>query len=81
MIDADAEGHRPARRERPVGPDTYAVPVSVGNTIAKLAGSCLVAGMLLAGLLFPVAGGFGYLSNRAADAVDNVSAELVEGPG
>ncbi|CAM3074853.1 penicillin-binding protein [Skermania piniformis] len=35
--------------------------------------------MLLAGLLFPVAGGFGYLSNRAADAVDNVSAELVEG--
>ncbi|WP_432278826.1 hypothetical protein, partial [Nocardia carnea] len=30
-------------------------------------------------MLFPVAGGFGFVSNRAADAVDNVSAELVEG--
>ncbi len=38
-----------------------------------------MAGILLAGLLFPIAGGFGFLSNRAADAVDNVSAELVEG--
>ncbi len=35
--------------------------------------------MLVAGLLFPIAGGFGFLSNRAADTVDNVSAELVEG--
>ncbi|WUI72003.1 penicillin-binding protein [Nocardia sp. NBC_00403] len=30
-------------------------------------------------MLFPLAGGFGFVSNRAADAVDNVSAELVEG--
>lgn len=29
--------------------------------------------------MFPLAGGFGYASNRAADTVDNVSAELVEG--
>ncbi|WP_068273409.1 penicillin-binding protein [Aldersonia kunmingensis] len=49
------------------------------NTLAKLGGSCLLAAVLLAGLLFPVAGGLGYLSNRAADTVDNVSAELVEG--
>lgn len=49
------------------------------NTIAKLAGCCLLAAVLLAGLLFPIAGGFGFLSNRAADTVDNVSAELVEG--
>ncbi|KAA0025030.1 penicillin-binding protein [Antrihabitans cavernicola] len=47
--------------------------------MAKLAGCCLLAAVLLAGLLFPIAGGFGFLSNRAADTVDNVSAELVEG--
>lgn len=29
--------------------------------------------------MFPLAGGFGFASNRAADTVDNVSAELVEG--
>ncbi|TQF75258.1 PASTA domain-containing protein [Rhodococcus spelaei] len=29
--------------------------------------------------MFPLAGGFGIASNRAADTVDNVSAELVEG--
>lgn len=29
--------------------------------------------------MFPLAGGFGYASNRAADTVDNSSAELVEG--
>lgn len=39
----------------------------------------MLAAVLVAGLLFPLAGGFGFVSNRAADAVDNVSAELVEG--
>lgn len=39
----------------------------------------MLAAVIVAGMLFPVAGGFGYLSNRAADTVDNVSAELVEG--
>ena len=38
-----------------------------------------MAGVLVAGVMFPVAGGFGFASNRAADTVDNVSAELVEG--
>ncbi|MFD0000119.1 penicillin-binding protein [Nocardia sp. NPDC127526] len=51
----------------------------ITRTLARLAGSCVLAAVLLAGLLFPLAGGFGYMSNRAADAVDNVSAELVEG--
>ncbi|WP_405133838.1 penicillin-binding protein [Nocardia sp. NBC_01388] len=51
----------------------------ITRTLARLAGSCILAAVLLAGLLFPLAGGFGYISNRAADAVDNVSAELVEG--
>lgn len=39
----------------------------------------MLAAVIVAGLLFPLAGGFGYVSNRAADTVDNVSAELVEG--
>ncbi|WP_429518658.1 penicillin-binding protein [Rhodococcus sp. BE178] len=47
--------------------------------MAKLAGCSALAGVLLAGLMFPLAGGFGFASNRAADAVNNVSAELVEG--
>ncbi|MFD3746814.1 penicillin-binding protein [Nocardia sp. NPDC058633] len=51
----------------------------ITQTLARLAGSCALAAVLVAGLLFPLAGGFGFISNRAADAVDNVSAELVEG--
>ncbi|WP_024800989.1 transglycosylase domain-containing protein [Nocardia sp. BMG51109] len=51
----------------------------ISQTLARLLGACVLAAVLIAGLLFPVAGGFGYMSNRAADAVDNVSAELVEG--
>lgn len=51
----------------------------IANQLAKLAGSSLLAAALVAGLLFPLAGGFGYVSNRAADTVDNVSAEIVEG--
>ncbi|MGQ4600847.1 transglycosylase domain-containing protein [Nocardia sp. R6R-6] len=51
----------------------------ITHTLARLAGSCVLAAVLVAGLLFPLAGGFGFVSNRAADAVDNVSSELVEG--
>ncbi|MFC9787102.1 penicillin-binding protein [Rhodococcus sp. NPDC127528] len=51
----------------------------IAKTVAKLAGCTALAGALLAGVMFPLAGGFGIASNRAADTVDNVSAELVEG--
>ncbi|MFR9752634.1 penicillin-binding protein [Nocardia sp. 004] len=51
----------------------------ITHSLARLAGSCVLAAVLVAGLLFPLAGGFGLVSNRAADAVDNVSAELLEG--
>nr|WP_040509855.1 penicillin-binding protein [Gordonia soli] len=44
-----------------------------------LAGSCLLAGVLVAGMLFPVASGLGVVSNRAASAVENVSSELLNG--
>ncbi|MFC4605955.1 penicillin-binding protein [Rhodococcus kronopolitis] len=53
--------------------------MSIAKTVAKLAGCSALAGVLLAGVMFPLAGGFGIASNRAADAVDNVSAELIEG--
>ncbi|MQA15912.1 MAG: penicillin-binding protein [Pseudonocardiaceae bacterium] len=41
--------------------------------------SCVVAGILLAGLLLPVAGGFGAVVVQAGDAVDTSSASLAEG--
>ncbi|MEV0250075.1 penicillin-binding protein [Nocardia sp. NPDC050712] len=63
----------------PNSPTPSASPSSIPQALAKLAGSCALAAVLVAGLLFPLAGGFGFVSNRAADAVDNVSAELVEG--
>ena len=48
-------------------------------TVIKLAWCCLLASVVVAGLLFPVVGGFGLLSNRASDVVANGSAQLVEG--
>jgi membrane peptidoglycan carboxypeptidase len=53
--------------------------VRVANALLKLVGLCILAGVLLAGMLFPVAGGLGLASNQASDTVDSVSAELVEG--
>ncbi|MEU4804512.1 transglycosylase domain-containing protein [Actinosynnema sp. NPDC023587] len=44
----------------------------------KLLGLCLMAGVLLAALLFPVVGGMGLASNRAADTVDQTSGELTK---
>ncbi|MHA3018993.1 transglycosylase/D,D-transpeptidase PonA2 [Mycobacterium sp. BMJ-28] len=52
-------------------------PVAV--TLIKLAWCVLLASVIAAGLLFPVVGGFGLMSNRASDVVANGSAQLVEG--
>ncbi|WP_433262402.1 transglycosylase domain-containing protein [Actinosynnema sp. CS-041913] len=46
--------------------------------LVKMLGLCLVAGVLLAALLFPVVGGLGLASNRAADTVDQTSGELTK---
>jgi membrane peptidoglycan carboxypeptidase len=51
--------------------------VRVGDSLLKLLGLCLLAGVLLAGMLFPVVGALGVVSNRASDAIDSVSADLV----
>ncbi|OBI43939.1 penicillin-binding protein [Mycobacterium kyorinense] len=48
-------------------------------TVAKLAGCCLLAGVLVAALLFPLVGGVGLASNRASEVVANGSAQLLEG--
>lgn len=52
---------------------------STRRTVFELVGCTALAGVLLAGVLFPIVGGLGYVSNRAADTDDNVSGELAEG--
>src|SRR4029077_10267627 len=59
--------------------ENYSVSVSEGLTVIKLAWCCLLAGVVAAGLMFPVAGGLGLLSNRASDVVANGSAQLLTG--
>ena len=48
-------------------------------TVIRLVGCCLLAGVVSAGLMFPVAGSLGLLSNRASDVVANGSAQLLSG--
>ncbi|MBS4727752.1 transglycosylase/D,D-transpeptidase PonA2 [Mycobacterium sp. SM1] len=48
-------------------------------TVLKIAGCCLLAGVIAAALMFPVAGGIGLLSNRASEVVANGSAQLLRG--
>ncbi|HVQ98278.1 MAG TPA: transglycosylase/D,D-transpeptidase PonA2 [Mycobacterium sp.] len=52
-------------------------PTSV--IVAKLAGCCLLAGLVAAALMFPVAGGIGLLFNRGFDVVAADSAQILEG--
>lgn len=46
----------------------------------KLLGLCLLAGVLVAGLLFPAVGGLGLLSNQASATVEQTSSDLVRKP-
>ncbi|QWF81356.1 transglycosylase domain-containing protein [Amycolatopsis sp. CA-230715] len=48
--------------------------------LLKLLGLCVLAGVLVAGVLFPVVGAAGVVSNRASETVDNMSAELANVP-
>lgn len=52
----------------------------VGDGLLKLLGLCLLAGVLMAGMLFPMVGALGVVSNRASDTIDSVSADLVATP-
>ncbi len=49
------------------------------GVVRKLAGCCLLAGVLVAALMFPFVGGIGLLSNRASDVVADGSAQLLQG--
>ena len=79
-----------ARRSRPSGTSSagHAVVSEITRILSdvpkskklwSLAGACVLAGVLVAGLLYPVASGVGIASNRAASAVENVSSELLSG--
>ncbi len=57
--------------------ETTRPPTAV--TVIKLAWCVLLASVVAAGLMFPVVGGVGLMSNRASDVVANGSAQLVEG--
>jgi membrane peptidoglycan carboxypeptidase len=48
-------------------------------TLRRLALFCVLAGVIVAGLLFPVAAGVGVASNHASDLVAQGSADLVDG--
>jgi membrane peptidoglycan carboxypeptidase len=60
-------------------PEQHTVRPPVAVTLIKLAWCCLLASVIAAGLMFPVVGGLGLMSNRASDVVANGSAQLVEG--
>ncbi|WP_346074313.1 penicillin-binding protein [Saccharopolyspora thermophila] len=49
----------------------------VRDGVLKLFGLCVLAGVLVAGLLFPLAGSLGVVSNRASDAVNSISTDLM----
>lgn len=46
----------------------------------KLTGLCLLAGVLVAGLLFPTVGGLGVLSNKVGESINSTSADLARKP-
>ncbi|TQJ04426.1 membrane peptidoglycan carboxypeptidase [Amycolatopsis cihanbeyliensis] len=56
------------------------VPVRKSDGLLKLLGLCLLAGVLVAGLLFPIVGAAGVVSNQASETVDDMSSELADVP-
>ncbi|MEU7478175.1 penicillin-binding protein [Lentzea sp. NPDC042327] len=49
----------------------------IASCVGKLAGLCLAAGLLVAGLLFPAAGTIGTVSNRISDQVKSTLAQML----
>ena len=50
------------------------------DSLLKLVGLCVLAGVLVAGMLFPVVGGLGMLSNRATKTIEETSTQLARIP-
>ncbi|MGH3696712.1 MAG: penicillin-binding protein [Pseudonocardiaceae bacterium] len=49
-----------------------------GNALIRILGLCLIAGLLVAGMLFPIVGSIGLASNQASDTVSSISTTLVQ---
>jgi membrane peptidoglycan carboxypeptidase len=58
----------------------YLLIVRVFGGAVKLIGLCLVAGVVVAGVLFPPVGALGVMSDRTSQAVDAVSGDLADIP-
>ncbi len=54
--------------------------MSIRSGLFKLLGLCLLAGVLVAGILFPVTGAAGVVANQASDTVDSMLTDLAEEP-
>ncbi|MGH3698238.1 MAG: penicillin-binding protein [Pseudonocardiaceae bacterium] len=52
--------------------------MATGNPLIRILGLCLIAGLLVAGVLFPAVGGIGLASNQAGETVNSVSSNLVQ---
>ncbi|WP_308257723.1 penicillin-binding protein [Pseudonocardia lacus] len=50
------------------------------RSIATLLGLCVLAGVLVAGMVFPAAAGVGLVASDAGDSVQAVSTDLLDGP-
>ena len=58
---------------------TYSVHVSGMSSLGKLVATCVAAGVVAAGALFPLAGAAGLASNKMADSLAGTSADLIKG--
>ena len=53
--------------------------VSALGSLGKLAATCVAAGVVAAGAVFPIAGAAGLASNKMADSLAGTSADLIKG--
>lgn len=58
---------------------TYSGRVSGMSSVGKLVATCVAAGVVAAGSLFPLAGAAGLASNKMADSLAGTSADLIKG--
>src|SRR5919205_1989892 len=68
-------GHASARR---LGHPRRLARVVTGNALLRVLGLCVLAGLLVAGIMFPAVGGLGIASNQASETVNSVSSNLVQ---
>src|SRR5690606_34804750 len=75
-------GHAPdgLLTPRAVGWLPVRLPRRLLRPIGVLAGLCVLLGVVTAGMVFPLAGGLGMLSNEAGDSVTSSSVDLVNNP-